>query len=352
MQATSNGLYDTVASADRYFKNVKQTADATIDSRLLVATGDLSYKKATQLALGDASTGVDIDDFVSRCIAYMRRGPLDQGGAHGSPITGTHRGRRTQTQRAADSDISEEEADEDQAFNWAHLGATACFQYNSRPCLTGFLLGPLSLQKRVRVQSQRRARQPRANLADAVRPAELTKEDLDSTDETANLTKICDGIAKLLIKVQYEGQVKVEAEVEDEEASDANVQRIMHKHGIADDGGVPLMRFCVNPKSFGQTVENLFYVSFLIKEGAAGLNFDSRGLPTLHPHQPTAPQEAQERGLTKNQAVFAIDYETWDDIITSFDVEDSLIPHRQEEEYDDGVLQPGYVNEDEPEDGI
>jgi hypothetical protein len=37
----------------------------------------------------------------------------------------------------------------------------------------------------------------------------------------------------------------------------------------------------VNPKLFGQIVENLFYVSFLMKDGLVGIEFDSDGIPSL-----------------------------------------------------------------------
>lgn len=39
---------------------------------------------------------------------------------------------------------------------------------------------------------------------------------------------------------------------------------VKEKNGILDNRGVSLFHFTVNPKSFGQTVENLLYVSFLI----------------------------------------------------------------------------------------
>ena len=109
-------------------------------------------------------------------------------------------------------------------------------------------------------------------------------------------------------------------------------------HGISDDGCVPLFDFCVNPRSFGQTVENLFYISFLIKEGSVGLNFDSRGLPTLGcaGEEPESGQQA--KGSSRNQAVFALDFETWEDIIESHGIKNSLIPHREEEVYEDGVI--------------
>lgn len=66
-----------------------------------------------------------------------------------------------------------------------------------------------------------------------------------------------------------------------EDIPDEEIRAVMLKHGIADDGGLPLFEFVVNPKSFGQTVENLFYVSFLIKDGNAGFGNDSNMLPTL-----------------------------------------------------------------------
>jgi hypothetical protein len=37
------------------------------------------------------------------------------------------------------------------------------------------------------------------------------------------------------------------------------------------DEGVTLFEFVVDPKSFAQSVENLFYVSFLVKEGKAAV---------------------------------------------------------------------------------
>lgn len=46
----------------------------------------------------------------------------------------------------------------------------------------------------------------------------------------------------------------------------------------ADTGdGVDFLQLVVNPDDYGQTVENIFYASFLIKEGRAGIQVDETG---------------------------------------------------------------------------
>ena len=37
---------------------------------------------------------------------------------------------------------------------------------------------------------------------------------------------------------------------------------------------MPYLKFIVNPVSFAQTVENMFYFSFLVKEGKAAIETD------------------------------------------------------------------------------
>jgi hypothetical protein len=317
---------------------VKQTSDATIDSRLLVTVGDLSYKKTNEMALGDSSTGVDVDEFVSKCINFMRRGvhaASDANAANGRDGPSSTAPSGTQSQRRRRRPGFEEDEDDDDQLDWAHLGRNACFLYNFRPCLSGFLLGPLSVQKRVRQQTQRRAREARADPANAVRPQELREEDLEK-QETTNLTVICSEIRGLLGRIQDKGEKAVLTAYNiNEDMTNEEAQDLMREHGLADDGQVPLFNFCVNPKSFGQTVENMFYVSFLIKEGSVGLGFDTRGLPTLGPAEKKTLEERQE--APKNQGVFTLDFDIWEDIIESHGIQKSLIPHRREEEYDDGT---------------
>lgn len=343
LRPDSNGLEDTLREADELYKNVKQTSEATIDSRLLVETTDLSYRKINNLTLGDGSSGIDVDDFITKCIGFMKRG--DEPEHHNR-----HEPTSTQTQRRRarpTADLDEVEGgDEGDTLNWDYLGRNACFLYNARPCLTGFLLGPLSVQKKVRQQTQRKAREGRSQGTQVVRPVELNDEDLER-QESASLAVICTEILQLLTNALTTGSRNVERECEQqgEDLADSEFRDILRRHGMADNGCVPLFNFCVNPKSFGQTVENLFYVSFLIKEGKVGLDFDSFDLPTLGVAPPRTVTERQE--TMRNQAIFTLDFDVWEDIIKSFDIEKSIIPHRKDEKYDDGTLDYAHAEDDE-----
>ncbi|KKZ63704.1 hypothetical protein EMCG_02011 [[Emmonsia] crescens] len=325
LQPGSDGIRITLDKANELYKSVKQTSDATIDSRLLVSAADLSYRRTAQAVLGDGETGVDVDEFVSKCISFMRQGPRGEEPSFSS----TQRRRR----RVTGNDPTEEESDEEgDPLNWDWLGRKACFPNNLRPALSGFLLGPLSVQKRFRQQSQRRARQERMDPNQLDRPQELKEADIDK-QETSNLTAMCTDIRELLAKTQTQSEALVNEELSrmGPDVSDDMVKEVMSKHEISDDGGVPLFRFCINPKSFGQTVENLFYISFLVRDGSVGISLDSNELPTLLPSQPAAPSEAQAKKLKKHQTVFSLDFETWENLIEAFDIQESLIPHRNEE---------------------
>src|SRR5918911_230878 len=48
--------------------------------------------------------------------------------------------------------------------------------------------------------------------------------------------------------------------------------------------------------------------------------------------EPEIPSEARRKGLQKHQAVFSLDFDTWEELIEVFDIKECLIPHREEDE--------------------
>ena len=276
MAADSRGLADTIIKANDLYKVVKQTSDATLDSRLLVSTADITARRSVQLKHGGSSIGVDVDDFVAKCISYMRRCPADGEASSYRPSTQ----RRRQRRDASDGESGGEGgADEGDEMNWDWLGRRLCIPNNIRPPVSGYLLGPLSVQKRIRKLTQRRERLQKQDPRDAVRPEEIQAKDIGK-GENSNLTKVCTNIAQLLARTQEEGQKQARDEVNDT-MTDEEIVDIRQKHNILDDGGVSFFHFVINPKSFGQTVENLFYTSFLIRDSNAGIRMDNNMLPSL-----------------------------------------------------------------------
>jgi non-structural maintenance of chromosomes element 4 len=328
LRDTGDGLTHTVRAANKIYAEVKQTNDATLDSRLLVNVSDLASKKTAQLVLGDSSTGIDVEEFIGKCITFMRNGgPLDRGEEDVAPSS-------TRRRRARNRDDDEEDEDDPvgEVLDWEVLGRHACVPHNSRPSVPSFLLGPLSVEKKQRTQTQRRARQLKEAGGRETRPENLSREDLSQSEENA-LTAICTRIRNHLANhiAEAEEQLTQRGIKSIEELHTPRGRKILRDVRLTDTGGVGLFDYVINPRSFGQTVENLFYVSFLVKEGSIGFYKDSEGLPTIAITEQKTLEQQRASKTVKHQAVMAIDYSLWRELTEAFDIKEPLIPHRSEE---------------------
>ena len=281
MQEDPTALLDYLTQADRIIKNVKQTAEAAIDARGLVIAADLSARRVQRLTSGNVGNGIDVDEFVSKCITYMLQGRgIEDDEA--DELSSTQRRRRQPNNRGAlGSDDEDEVGDDGDMMNWAHLGRFACIPAVRRPALPGFLLGPLSIEKKARKITKRSA--PfRVNNLQEVRPQELRAEDLKKSDKN-DLPSICKKIHVQLEQAQQESQDAVEDQIDNlgDDPQPEEQRALMDRYALRSTGGIDLLRFVVNPRSFGQTVENMFYISFLIREGSVKLDFDNNGLPAI-----------------------------------------------------------------------
>ncbi|KFX99317.1 hypothetical protein O988_03940 [Pseudogymnoascus sp. VKM F-3808] len=324
LHADNEGLKQTFLDADEILSGVKQTGDATVDSRLIANAADLSLKKIEKLTLGDTDRRVDIDHFVAKCMTFMRNSQTS-GSSPSSRAPASTQSRSRATQNGDNMDDDDPEAGD--MLDWSHLGAFGCQQHNSRPPIPGFLLGPLSLEKRARRVIQRRAPNANRDLVET-QPEILRPEDIER-NENSSLTFLCARIMERLRDAAAAGMDACEAEAW-EGISDEEVTILMRKHGLNADGGMDLFRFVINPRSFGQTVENMFYVSFLIRDGKAAITVDENGLPFLGEAEPLGRAEAVKKDVSKHQAIFAIDMATWEELIEVFDIREPIIEHREE----------------------
>lgn len=293
MDPRSRGLEKALEKSNELFRNVKQTADATIDSHFLVNAGDMTFKKSKQINLGDNSQGVDVDEFVGKCISFMREGAQDESAGG---LTSTQRRRRQTAPRVNVAD-EEEEDDEGNALDWLYFGARACLPMNMRPPISGFLLGPLSVQRRarrVRVQATNRRR---PDNVQGVQAAELRESDLNKT-ESSSVKTMCTKIRKQLAAAQTSAHATLDREFEKGINTEEEERRLFNDLGLCDDGGLSLFKFAINPRDFGQTVENLFYTSFLVRDSGAEIRLSGDdGMPSIRKSS-VAPQDLLHQRLT------------------------------------------------------
>jgi hypothetical protein len=280
----NQGLLKHIKKQDYFMGKVRQTADAALDSRVMVLASDLAHKKMNNTLNGNNGVGIDLDQFVSRCIHFMR--------THGDTEAEDPRSTQARNRRRThvDEDEAEEDGGDDEGLDWAFFGREACFPFNRRPPVTSFLLGPLSVQKRARATQTRRARSQRQPTGPATRPQELTQADIQHS-ENSNLTHLVKNIQVRLKEhirtAEDAAEKELEEYVEDNDCDpdEADVEATCRRHRIAKDpdgeAAVSLFDFVINPRSFGQTVENMFYISFLIREGTVKVVGDSDGLPLL-----------------------------------------------------------------------
>lgn len=85
--------------------------------------------------------------------------------------------------------------------------------------------------------------------------------------------------------------------------------------------------FVTDPTSFSRTVENIFILSLLAKEGCIKIIKDKNGSPYL---APVSERERKERNpAAVKQCIVSISKEEWQDIVRTFKFKKPLIPPRK-----------------------
>lgn len=271
----STGLYKSLEKADQLFNEVRLTREAVLDSHFLVLASNLGSQQAQQLQTHLVT--FDRDTFVQKLITFM-------GGRNIADV------------------IAEDDEDEEMPtrrhcpppqLDWKKLGRKACVAFRRTPDID-FMFGPLSMEPPPsRSRQARKAPAEKPDPSKKVTPNQLEK--VEAQEEAT--TKEVDRLHKIL----YENTV-----------SGAEVTPVC------------LFEFIVNPHSFGQTIENLFHLSFLVRDGRAEISLDENGLPQVsYEEMPTEEEQTQ-----KKQVVVHLNLAQYKEIIKTFNITRPMIPPR------------------------
>ncbi|XP_054430577.1 EP300-interacting inhibitor of differentiation 3 [Pteronotus mesoamericanus] len=115
-----------------------------------------------------------------------------------------------------------------------------------------------------------------------------------------------------------------------QEATEKEVERIL---GLLQtyfrkypDTPVSYFEFVIDPKSFSRTVENIFYVSFIIRDGFARIRLDEDRLPILEPiniNQVGEGNDPSSHG--RKQGVISLSLQDWKNIVATFEISEAMI---------------------------
>ncbi|XP_057954480.1 non-structural maintenance of chromosomes element 4 homolog A-like [Malania oleifera] len=183
-------------------------------------------------------------------------------------------GRRSITENAQDSIL------------WKDIGLAVSPMFSKyRGCST--MLGPLNTEvKKRKVAVSRRCAMPTSS----VRPEEVDNVAEERTDTDKNMSTMFD---------------------------------ILRKKKI-----VRLESLMLNRKSFAQTVENLFALSFLVKDGRVEVSLDDKGSHFVSPRNAPAANSILSREVSYSHFMFRFDFNDWKLMMDLVPVGEELMPHR------------------------
>ncbi|KAG5648542.1 hypothetical protein DXG03_003153 [Asterophora parasitica] len=262
---TAEQLMQQVHQADLLFDKVKGPQEATLDSHFLLMASNMGAQKARAMKSG--SGAFDVDDFVANLVTFM--------------------GGRKSLEDEVEHDPDDDE-DGGVALEWAKIGRKALAKSRRVPVMS-FMLGPLSIEPKKRAVVKRAKLEK--NKDELRKPQELKEEDISrSQNETTKNVAVLEAI-------------------------------------LNNIGEVNFFKLIINPNDFAQSVENLFYLSFLIRDGKVAFETNEDAEPIVWAcEQPTDKDYAQ--GLPKRQKVFELDMATWRRAIEVFHITETIIPQR------------------------
>ncbi|KAF7307996.1 Capsular associated protein [Mycena kentingensis (nom. inval.)] len=271
-KSTTQELRRGLREANTIVKNVKTNTELVLDSAFFERTTDCHALAVRNLKWG--RTGFDVDDFVARLGMYMGKMPsFDEG---------------------QDENDREDDEDDERFLDWDRMGRRALAKSRRVPTITT-ISAPYSAQFKARV------RKPRTRVDASGKETQTQEIGADDIARADNETT----------------------------ASVNNLRSILSELPNADEG-INLFKLVVNPHDFAQTVENIFHLSFLVRDGHAAVDVQD-AVPTVWASEEPTDNQRLDLGLDKRQLILQFDWATWKRAIEVFDIKESTIPTRKKQ---------------------
>ncbi|CAM9421758.1 unnamed protein product [Ascophyllum nodosum] len=217
---TKTNMQEVTEKNHRLFRSVKYPREAVQDGETMKLIASAASEQVKKVA--NSSVGTDLDDFLHKLKTVF------------STASGAGSGSSAH-------------------FNWSKLGGSVSMVFLSAPAGGGFMMGPLDKPLK-EARSRQRRNKPNDDNVEEVEPEDVaptkgkhgSKQKKDQTHE--RITRMRDQVATKGL------------------------------NGKETD----MFETLLNPKSFTQTVENLFDFSFLVKNGQGAISLDEgSGLPRV-----------------------------------------------------------------------
>ncbi|KAL8187248.1 UNVERIFIED_CONTAM: hypothetical protein K2H54_041124 [Gekko kuhli] len=271
MLSTRNDkLTESLEEANKLFGGVSRAREAALDAQFLVLASTLGKEKASQLQ--SDMTVFDPSAFAEDLLSFMGLNRLDGG--------------------ESDSDNEQLASGYLPSDAWHTLGEEAKKYFRRAPTFH-FMLGAFTADppvQRPRIERQQKKAGPDERRA----------------------------MPKQLEKMEESHQ----------EATEKEVERILGylQSFFKQDPDVPIsfLEFVTDPDSFARTIENMFHVSFLIRDGLATIKLDDDRLPIIEPLYPEEGENSQDTQARK-QAVMSMSFQEWQNIVQTFEISQPMI---------------------------
>lgn len=285
------------------------------DAQALNDTSNFAAINAKNLKMDDLGLSLTCDDFVTNIKAYLMNNlnstlGEDDDDEKAMKLKQAKMEPDSQSELPDESamDLENEEEEEDgfdnsyyeqkfNSFSWLKLGLLM-YKTSNKAIPMEFLNGPLETEKKA-VLRNRTVDDTKGLTLSTAQQVEVEDMEMD-TQNTSNLVR--------------------------------SVFSTVRSKQAQNPEPVNFFKFFIDPESFSQSVENLFFTSFLIRDARLELSLDDKGVPMIkrvdneRTRQILHDDRASKAAATHHIASF--DYETWKALINTFNITESYLGHR------------------------